>query len=69
MVVVYKNPSDHPGKYVARLWSIEKWALPIPAKTVIVKDSIEEIRKEIPQRFMRFLPDVYDDPVIAEIWI
>jgi len=63
-MVVYKNPSDYPGKYVARLWSFGK-----PTEVVIVGDTLADVRSAIPTGFIRLAPSVGDDPVIVETWI
>jgi len=64
IMVVYKNPSDYPGKYVARLWSFGK-----PTEVVIVGDTLADVRSAIPTGFIRLAPSVGDDPVIVETWI
>jgi hypothetical protein len=64
IIVVYKNPSDYPDKYVARLWDSDK-----PTEFVIIKDTLAEVRALIPAGFIRLAPSVGDDPVIVETWI
>lgn len=63
-VVVTKNPTDFPNKYVARLFYLS-----MPTNIIMVKESLEEIRAGIPEYFERFTPTVYDDPVIVEYYI
>ncbi|SFM14286.1 hypothetical protein [Pelosinus propionicus] len=65
IIVVYKNPSDYLGKYVARLWYSDK-----PTEFVIVRDTLADVRSAIPAGFfIRVAPSVDDDPVIVEMWI
>jgi hypothetical protein len=64
VIVIYQSPSDFPGKYVARLWDLNK-----PTKLAVVRDTLDEIRQAIPDRFTRLAPSPKDDLVIEEIWI
>jgi hypothetical protein len=63
LITVYRNPSDFKGKFVARLFDLEK-----PTEYVIVKDTLEEVRAVIPPHFSRFARFEEDDPVIVEVW-
>lgn len=64
MYVIYKNPSDYPNKYVARLFLNLK-----PTKICIVSDCFEELMRQIPygMRWLNRFPD--DDPVIMGVLI
>lgn len=64
IIVVYKNPLDYPGKYVARLWGKNN-----ATNMVVVKNSLEEIRKAIPKGMQRLKATSKDDPVIVETYI
>lgn len=64
MIVVYKSPSDNQGKYVARVWDLNN-----PTHVVMVKDTAEEIRMEIPAGMWRVERSPNDDPVILETWM
>lgn len=64
IIAVYNSPADYPGKYIARLWSIDK-----PTKFIAVRDSLEEIRKTIPSYMTRLSACSMDDPVIIETWL
>lgn len=65
MIVIYKNPADYPGKYVARLWDMNK-----PTGEFAVADTYEELIKEVPVGDMVRMPrHPDDDPVICEIWM
>lgn len=72
--VVYDNPSDHPGKFVAREWLIypasEGGARPSEV-TCYVDEYLENVRRFIqavaPDSF-RIARSPEDDPVIVEVW-
>lgn len=64
IIAVYNSPSDYPGKYVARVWDINK-----PTKVIVIRDSLEEIRKTIPSYMKRLGACNMDDPVIVETWL
>lgn len=63
-ITVYYNPSDYPNKYVARVFDLNT-----PTEFIIVKDTIREIRKSIPSRFIRLNRYQNDDPAIVEVWV
>jgi hypothetical protein len=67
---VYDNPSDYPGKFVARLFTITK-AGPKPTENIIICDTLEMIRTiMLTQMHLTLLtrfPD--DDPKIVEVWL
>ena len=62
--VVYNSPKEYPGLYVAR-----KWVNNVPTSEHISAESLDEIRKKIPQGLMRVPRTTQDDPVIVETWI
>lgn len=62
---VYENPSDHPGKWVARPFLGDE-----PTNVVLVADSYEEIRAKRPIGLcFTFGRSPTDDPCIRESWI
>jgi len=64
MWVIYKNPSDFPGKFVARLHTVDG-----PTTVHFIADTLEEARKCIPRDFV-FLPRFeQDERHIVETWI
>lgn len=65
IIAVYKNPSDYPEQYVARLWDIHKR----PTRFVMVKESLESIRQNILATMTRLDPCQDDDPILVETWI
>lgn len=64
IIAVYKHPKDYPDKYVARLFNINK-----PTLYAIVKDTLEEIRQEIPDHLRKISRCEKDDPVLVETWL
>lgn len=64
LIVVYYNPIDFSGKFVARVFDSN-----LPTNDYIVKKRLEEIREAIPSRFVRLSRSEDDDPVIVETWI
>lgn len=61
---IYKHPSDYPDKFVARCFNFNR-----PTTAVYTADTLEEIRRLIPQGLFRLERDPNDDPVIVEVWI
>lgn len=63
LICIYNSPRDYPGKYVARLWDVDK-----PTNMVAIAESLEEIREAKPPEMMIVdrLPD--DKPEIVETW-
>lgn len=63
--VIYKNPTDYPGKFVLR-----RWVTLVPDKEPIaVDDDYNNIRKHIPAECTKvplYFPD--EDPCIYEKW-
>jgi hypothetical protein len=64
MIVVYENPVDFPGKYVARMWDCND-----VTELAMVKDTLTEIHNGIPHGFICTEPSPHDDPVIIEVWL
>jgi hypothetical protein len=63
---VYHNPSDYPGKYVARKFTVTKDVT--ATRDMFVADTIEEIRALLPQGLYHLTRQPDDDPVIIETW-
>lgn len=67
IIVIYENPSDYKGYYVARIWDLDK-----PTDTIMLKKKLSQIREDIKKNLpnMVRLPKAKsDDPVIVETWI
>lgn len=64
IITVYKHPADRPTKYVARLFDLQE-----STPFIAVGDTLEDVRRAIPRRFIRFSPDYRDPSCIIETWI
>lgn len=64
MVVIYFNPTDAPNQYVARIFENEK-----PSVVAIIRDTYEEILKEIPEFMVKMPRSLGDQKQIVETWI
>jgi hypothetical protein len=65
MWTIYRSPADHPGKYVARRFELDR-----PNRDVLIADNLVEVRAPLLARGLYRLdryPD--DDPVIVEVWL
>ena len=69
MWAIYENPSDHPGKYVARKWSVRDGRKePAPELACIVGATLEDVRSRLPAGMHRMDRMPGDDKVIVETW-
>lgn len=65
MWTVFENPSDHPGKFIARpieIRQFQKLAVHLEADTLL------GIWQQLPPGLFRLNRNVEDDPVIVETW-
>jgi hypothetical protein len=70
MWVVYYNPRDFPGKYVARRHDVLRGPTPSRASSeYFTADTLEEIQSRIPPGMYRMNRYEDDDPNIVETWI
>tara|TARA_R110000868_G_scaffold118062_9_gene313341 strand:- start:2909 stop:3136 length:228 start_codon:yes stop_codon:yes gene_type:complete len=66
---ITQNPSDHPGKFVARKHVIRAGETAVTEDHHIA-DTLEEVRQMLPRRGLIRLPRARgDDPVIVESWL
>lgn len=66
---VYDSPLDYPGKFVLRGFLIGRDGSIFPLETAEVRDSLEDLRKLIPENTVRFNRTGLDDPKIVEVWL
>ena len=68
LVTIYKSPADFQGVYGARIW---EGTGPKPTDTVVIRDTLEELRKDIMAAgFTECFPRAAgDDPHIVETYI
>ena len=66
MAAVYQNPLDYPDKVVARIFDMDK-----PTDTVIVKESLEEIQKDIKENTSLIFVERGADDVksLVGVWV
>jgi hypothetical protein len=62
--IVYDSPSDFPGKFVARRFQVKT-----PTPDVLVADTLEGLRKLLPQGLVRLERTPHDQPHIVEVWV
>ena len=62
---VYVNPTDYPGKVVARLWINDT-----PTEKVMIADRLQTIRSRLANKgFVRLARQPEDDAKIVETWL
>jgi hypothetical protein len=66
MWTVYENPTDYPGKFVARLFHGET-----PTASIVIADDLETIRDMMQFEFglVKLMRSPGDDPKIVEVWL
>lgn len=63
--VIYKNPTDCPGKFVCRRWM----GMMPDQKPLAVSRRLDKCRRAIPAGFTMIERMKGDDPAILELWI
>lgn len=74
MVVVYRNPRDYPGMFVARVWTIGSGRFEADTEPLWVDCDLGRVRERVDDFFggtkpHRLDPDPTDDRAIYEVWI
>lgn len=64
LICVYNNPTDYPGRYVARLFDGSR-----ATHIIVLADSIEELRMSKPNKMSIIDRTSRDAEIIKEIWI
>jgi hypothetical protein len=64
MITIYQSPKDFKGKFVSRLFDINR-----PTRFITIKDNLEDARNSIPKNLHRLDRQQYDDPIIVEVWV
>jgi hypothetical protein len=64
---VYWNPSDFPGKFVVRRWTVTTFE-PEPKEIIAISPSLDEVREKIPPNLHCEKRWRGDDPAILEVW-
>ena len=68
MWAVTRNPSDFPGKFVARKWLIGSGTMAVTADHHVA-DTLDDVRELLPPGLCMIPRNPNDDPVIVESWI
>jgi hypothetical protein len=70
MWTVYDNPTDYPGKFVARRFDVDKDG-PKPSASIIVMDDLEKLRDvlQFELGLVKVMRNEGDDPKIVETWL
>ncbi|WP_230770581.1 hypothetical protein [Sphingomonas sp. Leaf4] len=66
---ITRNPSDLPGRHVARRHAIEADGLPHATDDHFVGDTLDQVRAQLPTGLFNLGRQPADDPVIVESWI
>ncbi|MFG7180720.1 hypothetical protein ACGYQ5_14425 [Burkholderia pseudomallei] len=70
MWVVYERPTDYPEGYIARRWTLANGAgLQPSTNEVFTGDSLDDVRRKLPQGLHRIHRDPRDEPQIVEVWL
>jgi hypothetical protein len=64
IICIYNSPSDHQGMFVARMFDVN-----VPTPIILMRASLESIRKEIPERFSLVPKSPGEDANIVESYI
>lgn len=72
MVVIYENPSDYPGQFVARVWLVGAgWFK--PTQRCVTATTLPAVREKMRESFgmnlYKMPRDQMDDPCIVEVWV
>ena len=67
--VIYKYPKDYPDDYVMRSFTMNGDGSIRPDDTPQFSDSLEILRRNLPQGLVCVPADKKDDPVIVETWL
>lgn len=65
---VYRNPSDHPGKWVLRGHNVGPGVV-MARPGCYIADSYTALLRSLPSGLQRLPNSPFDDPVIYECWI
>ena len=64
IITIYKNPSDYPNLYIARIFDFGN-----RTNTITTANSLIAIRKKMPKHLERIRRDNEDDPIIIESYV
>lgn len=62
--VIYQNPTDRPGLFVARKWLLDK-----ATEELFEATTLQMVRDQLPTGLTCLPRSPMDDPVIVESWV
>lgn len=68
LITIYYDTKDHPGVYCARKWKAVPGATE-PLELLGTAQTLEGIRKLVPEHMVKLERHTEDDPCIVETWI
>lgn len=68
MFTVYRDPLDYPGKFVVRRFAIGPGVVRSLRPLFAIGDSLEAVRRQLPEGLTCLARCEQDDPVIVETW-
>ncbi len=68
MFVVYRSPSDNPGKYVVRRWWVGAGSMKATSE-FDTAESLVAVRRLVPTGLTKIARHPTDDAVIVESWV
>lgn len=67
---IYFDPSDYPGLFVTRGWTVDSTGPKPDVAPAVVTDTLEAARLAVPCSCdFRVPPHLEDDPKIVEVWL
>lgn len=69
LFVVYRSPSDFPGKYVVRQWDVVRGGTAPNREPRCVVDTLDQARTSIPSGLVNIGRQPGDDACIEEVWV
>lgn len=67
--VIYRNPTDHPGKFVVRIQFASAGSIQAAAQPLVICETLEEARAAIPPGLYNLGREAGDEPQIYEAWV
>ena len=68
MWVIYEDPTDNPGKFVARMHMAGRECYGA-TELHVVGDSLDEVRDKLPPGVVNIGRQIGDEPHIVEVWL
>jgi hypothetical protein len=69
ILTIYENPSDYPGKFVARMHAVSGGGLRVANTPLGICETLKEVQALVPPGAVKLMRNPEDDPCIVESWI